>query len=167
MGEGCNLRDKLDVMLCHPARQVGHLFLLKKSAVASVLMGRILLDVMEWIWGIVAAAVIAVAGKFDPSGIEFGMAIEPHAGSNFHDQGVVLVERHVIADEAPKILDILASREEQIDAAKRLIRPVTNLDTANRYLAILPADELAKRLESPESSAIITARNQNEIFVAV
>ena len=150
-------RDQLNVMQPDPPGQIGYLLLFEKPSIRHILMGGVLLHLVEGSAGIVAAAQVRVSGKFHPAGVQFRMAVEPHARIHFHDEGVVFIKRHKVAYKALEERDIAASGKEQIDSSKGLVGPIANLHAAKSQPVLIVDKQLTKRLQPVESAPVAVA----------
>ena len=95
------------------------------------------------------------------------MRVEAHTCAHLHDERVVFVERHEVADEAPKEGDVPAAGKIQVETAKGLVGPVPDIHAWNLYLAAGAAQQLAERLKSVESASVIASGDENNIFLNV
>src|SRR5579859_20558 len=145
--------------------EAGDLVFLEYLAVSRVLVRRVLLHVAERMRGVIASAVGAVAHKLSPSGIEFRMGVQAHTCAHFHDERVVFVECHEVADKTPKERDVLAAGKIQVEAAKGLVGPVSDIHGCNLKLILRAAQQLAQRLKSVESASVIAPSDENEVFL--
>src|SRR5579863_5733401 len=117
--------------------------------------------------GIIACAVVAVSNELRPSGIELRMRVEAHTCAHLHDECVVFVERHEVADEAPEEGDVLAAGKIKVETAKGLVGPDPNIHARNLDLAGGTAQQLAERLKSVESTLVSASGDENQVFLNV
>src|SRR6185437_1751700 len=109
-------------------------------SVSTILMRRILIHVVERFWRIVAAAIVCISRELYPSVIQFRMAFEPHACVHLQNEGVVLIQRHKVANKALEKCDIVMTGKIHIDPAKWLVGPIANLHTSNLRHALFTCE---------------------------
>src|ERR1035437_3344937 len=108
------LRDEFDIALPGPTHQVRHFSLFQYAAIGGILVWRVLIFSVRPSRA-VAPAVGKVLEKLQPSRIDLGMTVQPHASIELHEQVVVFVQSREVAHEPLEKWNILMARQIKLN----------------------------------------------------